>query len=707
MSEESRKTGIDIIGDVRWGTHFCQFYQTKEDLIDILVPYFKAGLENNEFCQWVTAEPLNEKEAKEALRKAVPDFDRYLKRGQIEIIPHTEWYLKDGAFNLQRALGACVDKLNQALTNGYDGMRITGNTAWLEKRDWRNFTNYEQEINDAVGKCQMMAICTYSLDKCGASEVIDVVKNHQFALIRRAGEWELIEITERKRVEEARQQESEERLRTSVEASLDGFAIFSAIRDKAGHIVDFRYEYINEAGCRLNQRSCEEQIGHTLLEMLPEHKDTGLFDEYVQVVESGQPLTKESLLYEDVFGGGHRLARIFDLQAVKRGDGFNVTWRDSTERQKAEERIRESEEKYRGLITNVKLGVFRSTPGPTGKFLEINLAMERITGYCREELLQMNVSDLYVRPKERASVLEAIVSGKGRTAEEVHLRKKDGTEIAVSDTKVAVTDDAGNLLYFDGIIEDITERKRTEQVVREAETLKVLDQLRTELLANVSHQLRTPLTTIKGYSTLLLDYDTRLSHNEKRRYLESIDKATDRLVRLIDQLIDLSRLEAGLMEMEKAPTSISKLLREAAAESRIRTPRRRLVLNLPKRLPRVSIDARHIREVLDNLIDNAIKYSGEETEVVVSVRRARRKLLISVTDQGIGIAAEELERVFDRMYRAKQRLSDEPEGMGLGLAIAKKLTEAHGGRIWVESEEGKGSTFFFTLPLAAKKSRRR
>lgn len=129
-----RKTGIDILGDVPWGTHFCQFYQTKEDLIDTLAPYFKAGLEDNEFCIWVTSEPLDEKEAREAMRKAMPDFNRYLKRGQIEIVSYADWYLKDGVFNLQRVLDAWTDRLKQALAKGYDGIRVTGNTAWLEKK---------------------------------------------------------------------------------------------------------------------------------------------------------------------------------------------------------------------------------------------------------------------------------------------------------------------------------------------------------------------------------------------------------------------------------------------------------------------------------------------------------------------------------------------------------------------------------------------
>lgn len=129
MGGKTRKTGIDILGDVPWGTHFCQFYHTKEDLIYILVPYFKAGLENNEFCIWITSEPLSKKEAKEVMREALPDFDRYLKKGQIEIVPHEEWYLKDGAFNSQRVLKGWVDKLDQALAQDYDGLRLTANLA--------------------------------------------------------------------------------------------------------------------------------------------------------------------------------------------------------------------------------------------------------------------------------------------------------------------------------------------------------------------------------------------------------------------------------------------------------------------------------------------------------------------------------------------------------------------------------------------------
>ena len=190
--EETRKTGINVVGAVPWGTHLCQFYNTKQDLIDILVPYLKAGLEHNEFCIWVTAGTLNEKEAEEALRKVVPDFAQYLERGQIEIIPYTEWYLKKGVFNRQRTLNDWIDKLKQALDKGYDGMRVTGDMTWLGEKDWKNFTDYEEEVNNVIGKYHMLAICTYAIDKCGAREIIDVESNHQFALVRQAGKWILL-----------------------------------------------------------------------------------------------------------------------------------------------------------------------------------------------------------------------------------------------------------------------------------------------------------------------------------------------------------------------------------------------------------------------------------------------------------------------------------------------------------------------------------
>src|SRR4030067_2326310 len=201
MEKALRKTGIDIIGDAPWGTHLCQFYQTKKDLSDILLYYFKAGLENNEFCMWITSEPLKVEDAKSALKKVVKNLDHFIKKGQSEILDYSGWCTKSGKFDANNVLQGWVEKENQALKRGYDGLRLSGNTFWLGKKDWRNFTDYEEEINDLIGKYRMIAICTYSLGQCGASKVIDVVSNHQFALIRREGKWVIIESSERRRTE--------------------------------------------------------------------------------------------------------------------------------------------------------------------------------------------------------------------------------------------------------------------------------------------------------------------------------------------------------------------------------------------------------------------------------------------------------------------------------------------------------------------------
>lgn len=189
MEEEMRELGIDIIDRVPWGTHLCLFYQSKEELIDVMVPYFKVGLENNEFCMWVASEPVQAEAAKSALRSVIEDLDDYIEKGQIEILDHNQWYTKSGRFEADEVLQGWIEKEDHALKKGFDGLRLAGNTLWLEKDDWAEFADYEATLDGVIPKHRMIAVCTYSLDKCGASEVVDVVSNHLFALTRREGRW--------------------------------------------------------------------------------------------------------------------------------------------------------------------------------------------------------------------------------------------------------------------------------------------------------------------------------------------------------------------------------------------------------------------------------------------------------------------------------------------------------------------------------------
>jgi PAS domain S-box-containing protein len=193
MTTEMRHTGVDVVGDMPWGTHFCVFYDTKADLLETLVPYCRAGLQSEEFCLWVVAPPLTEEDAWQALKRAVPDFDRYLTDGSIEIVAAHDWYLHQGQFDLERVIRGWSEKLAKASARGYAGVRVTGDTAWLEKNDWKDFCDYEESINVSIANQRMAVLCTYPLGACGADEVLDVVRTHQFAVTKRRGSWEVIE----------------------------------------------------------------------------------------------------------------------------------------------------------------------------------------------------------------------------------------------------------------------------------------------------------------------------------------------------------------------------------------------------------------------------------------------------------------------------------------------------------------------------------
>ena len=217
MNGHVRHAGLEVVGDVPWGTHFCQFYQTPQDLLDVLVGYFRQGLEDNEFCMWITSEPLGVEEARAALRRAVPDLDEREHRGQIELLDYRQWYAIGGQFDADRVLRGWVEKEQAALGHGYEGLRLSGNTFWLEKSDWKAFADYEAVVDSVIGSHRMLALCTYSLEKCGSFEVLDVVRNHQFALIQQEGKWELIQSQRHRRVEEALRTSEEDRKRAEGE----------------------------------------------------------------------------------------------------------------------------------------------------------------------------------------------------------------------------------------------------------------------------------------------------------------------------------------------------------------------------------------------------------------------------------------------------------------------------------------------------------
>jgi two-component system sensor histidine kinase KdpD len=238
---------------------------------------------------------------------------------------------------------------------------------------------------------------------------------------------------------------------------------------------------------------------------------------------------------------------------------------------------------------------------------------------------------------------------------------------------------------------------------RKVAAFKELDRMKTELLSTVSHELRTPLGSIKGYATTLLSHGSKLGRGEQREFLEIIDSEADRLRELIENLLHLSRLEAGVLRIDKEPVRLAATTRDVVRKVQLASPSHQLELELPLDDPVVSADQRRIYQVVQNLLTNAVKYSPQGGRVRLSAHAQGRELVVSVTDQGLGMPTVELDKIFDRFHRVQGEPSRGIGGTGLGLAICKGLIEAHGGRIWAESEgEGMGSAFRFTLPLLAE-----
>jgi PAS domain S-box-containing protein len=551
MQGELRNSGIDVIGSVPWGTHFCQFYQTKQDLIEILVPYFKAGLENNEFCTWITSEPLMVSEAQEAMRKAVKDFDEYLHQGQIEVIPYDEWYLLGGKFNADRVLAAWVSKLEQALARGYSGLRLTGNTLWLERNRWRAFTEYEAKVNNVIGKYNMLAICTYCLDKCDGAAVIDVVRNHQFALVKQKGKWDIIESDIYKQTKQALRENEEDLNRAQAVA----------------HTGSWRLDVRN------NQLLWSDET----------HRIFG--------IPMGMTMTYETFLTKVHPEDREYVDR--EWTAALRGEPYDIEHR-------------------------------------------------------------IIVGDEVKWVRERAEL---------------------------------EFDSQGSLKGGFGTVQDITEHKK-------------LDQLKDDFIGLVSHELRSPMTVITGAINTVLTEGVYLSEEETRQLLKDAALESESLSHLLTNLMELSRVQAARLVLHTEAIDIRKVVQDAVEEIKRQSSAHQFLVKLPRKLPPVYADPLRLERILYNLLENAVKYSPQGGEIRVSARPQKEHLVIEVSDQGIGISPADQAKLFAPFQRLEESRPDGVRGVGLGLLVCQRLVEAHGGQIWVKSEPGHGSTFFFTLPLS-------
>jgi signal transduction histidine kinase len=271
-----------------------------------------------------------------------------------------------------------------------------------------------------------------------------------------------------------------------------------------------------------------------------------------------------------------------------------------------------------------------------------------------------------------------------------------GLELPLAVSTSLLRDERGNVSGIIIILRDMTATK-------ELERMRKLDQMKSQFVANVSHELRTPLTSIRAYTEALKDM---AGDEMQRSFLEVIESESDRLLYLIEDLLNLSRIESGRLQLNLEMTAPSLIVEEIMGLSKLHSDKHRLMMEIEPDLPEMLMDKEKMKEVVINLVSNAIKYSPDGGEVRIKLYLDEGNLRLDVIDQGIGIPKEMRKKIFEQFFRVDSSMTAEIGGTGLGLAIVKSIVEAHGGVIKVESEVGKGSTFSVLLPVRQEKKRR-
>jgi PAS domain S-box-containing protein len=357
------------------------------------------------------------------------------------------------------------------------------------------------------------------------------------------------------------------------------------------------------------------------------------------------------------------------------------------DRQRAEDELRLTHARLRSLLDNSPLAVVEWDN--QFRVQRWSAQAESMFGWRAEEVMGKHIHDWRFVPDEDVQMVDLVLD-QTQNGHDLHNvtrnrnYRKDGTVIDVEWYNSIFRDDSGSVISILSLAQDITERKQAER-------------LKDELVSTVSHELRTPLTSLRGFTELMLrrNYPAQ----KQREFLSIVHSESVRLTNLLNDFLDIQRMESGRQNYQFKPVALASAVQETVALFSVNDTKHKFLMDIPASLPPVHADHARLRQILTNLLSNAIKFSPHGGVVTVAAKREGAAVTVSVADQGVGIPPEALSQLFSKFFRVDNQETRSIGGTGLGLALVKKIIEAHDGRVWVESEAGKGSTFFFTLPV--------
>jgi PAS domain S-box-containing protein len=499
--------------------------------------------------------------------------------------------------------------------------------------------------------------------------------------------------------EMSREKQRSASLDTTLESERD---LLEVIMENTGaHLVyldtDFNFVKVNSTYAHTCGYEPEQMVGLNHFALYPDEENEAIF---ARVRDTGKPVEfrAKPFVFPDQ---PERGVTYWDwtLTPVKapsgKVKGLVFSLADVTDRVQAEQAVRKSEERFRLLAENATDGIYIFRLDPPG-YEYVSPAMTTLFGYEREEWLSDPDLDHKIVHPDDQGLIDRMRTPEGMLTGPVILRchHRDGRPIWIEHHNAPILDENGKLVAIQGIVRDVSER---------VQSMEDLERLRSDFLGMVTHELKTPLAAIKGSAATALGASRPLDIEEARELFQIIDEQSDRLRDLADNLLDMSRIEAGALSVKPEPVELGGMIDEARSILARSGRPHRIEVEMPEEIPAVNADRRRVVQVMTNLLTNAAKFSSPSEPIEVRVRHDKLLATIEVQDRGEGIAKDKLPLLFQKFSQVNESSRVRASGTGLGLAICKGIVEAHGGRIWAESEgQGRGATFTFTLPLAAE-----
>ncbi len=455
----------------------------------------------------------------------------------------------------------------------------------------------------------------------------------------------------------------------------------------AVYSLDWRYLQVSDSCKNILGYSKEELVGKPVYEFVHAEDLANLLDNSSELVSSYMPqsLTYRMKRKDGMFIWVETTIRRVDDSYYGKESKIIAVSKDITTRKSSEEMVKKFVEavEYASdciIMANID-----------GQVMYVNPAVKEVTGFDAEELVGKHANIVWTgasNPQVTSKMWDTLKRKKKTYFSEVENINKKG-EAYFTEVKVSpILDSTKNVVFFVGISRDITKAKE-------------VDRMKNEFISLASHQLRTPLTAIKWRLEILMDKPWHDFKKDQQDYLLDINRSNERMIDLVNSLLNISRIESGRLVIDPKLTSLEELMLTVIDDIEMKLKEKKIKLNLSfqTNIYDISVDQRLIRNAFLNIMSNAVKYTPENGTIGVSIYLEKEEIITKVTDTGYGIPKAEQGRVFQKFFRAENIRRIETEGTGLGLYLVKAIVEASGGRVWFESEENKGTTFWIALKI--------